>query len=156
MQNIFYLGIRHHGPGSAYSVLQALAEIQPDLVMIEGPPEAEAVLAQAGEAQMEPPVALLVYAEDDLADASFYPFAVFSPEWQALRHGLRQGTPVRLMDLPQTHHFALLRQAKAKVVEVLTNASENGDQNRCPCRLYLQERVWGRTTRYLAGAGGRF
>jgi len=141
MQNIFYFGIRHHGPGSAYSVIQALAEIQPDLILIEGPPEAETVLTQAGDAQMTPPVALLVYAEDDLADASFYPFAVFSPEWQALCYGLRQGTPVRLMDLPQTHHFALLRQAKAKVVEVLTNASENGDQEPPPLPPYLQERM---------------
>ena len=98
MQNIFYLGIRHHGPGSAYSVVQALTEIQPDLILIEGPPEAEAVLGLASDPQMEPPVALLVYAEDDLADASFYPFTTFSPEWQALHYGLRKGTPVRFMD----------------------------------------------------------
>ena len=37
-------GIRHHGPGSARSVRAALAEQRPDVVLIEGPPEAEAVV----------------------------------------------------------------------------------------------------------------
>lgn len=141
MQNTFYLGIRHHGPGSAYSVVQALTEIQPDLILIEGPPEAEAVLTLAADPQMEPPVALLVYAEDDLADASFYPFALFSPEWQAIRYGLRQETPVRLMDLPQTHHFALLRQAKVTIMATIT-AAQNGDAEPPTLPPYLQERAW--------------
>lgn len=138
---IFYLGIRHHGPGSAYSVVRALEEIQPDLILIEGPPEAETVLALAGDPQMEPPVALLVYAEDKLADASFFPFALFSPEWQAMRYGLRQETPVRLMDLPQAHHFALLRQAKQRQAEIVDAATvaETADP---PLPPYLQERAW--------------
>ena len=33
-------GIRHHGPGSARSLERALGELQPDAVLIEGPPEA--------------------------------------------------------------------------------------------------------------------
>jgi hypothetical protein len=32
------LGIRHHGPGSAASVLQALDAVKPAIVLIEGPP----------------------------------------------------------------------------------------------------------------------
>lgn len=48
MPQVFLLGIRHHGPGSAYSVVQALTALQPDLILIEGPPEAEAVLPLAG------------------------------------------------------------------------------------------------------------
>ncbi len=43
-------GIRHHGPGSARSLERALAELQPDTVLIEGPPEADALLA-AGRAR---------------------------------------------------------------------------------------------------------
>jgi len=54
------LGIRHHGPGSARMVLRALESIRPDAVLIEGPPDAAEVLGLAAEAQMVPPVALLV------------------------------------------------------------------------------------------------
>lgn len=152
-QQPFYLGIRHHGPGSAYSVVQALTAIQPDLILIEGPPEAETVVALAGEAAMEPPVALLIYAEDDLADAAFYPFALFSPEWQALMVGLRQGVPVRFMDLPQSHHCALMRQAKAE----LAASAAAAEQAKAPPPLpaYLQERTWpADPLTLLAQAGG--
>ena len=100
-------GIRHHGPGCARSLASALDELSPDCVLIEGPPEAEAVLASALHEEMEPPVALLLYCPEDTKKASFYPFAEFSPEWQAIRHGLRRGAPVRFMDLPQAHDLAL-------------------------------------------------
>ena len=33
-------GIRHHGAGSASSLRNALAELQPDCILIEGPPDA--------------------------------------------------------------------------------------------------------------------
>ena len=56
---------------------------------------------------MQPPVALLVYAPDEPQRAAFYPFAEFSPEWQAIRFGLGRGIPVRFMDLPQRHWLAL-------------------------------------------------
>ena len=41
-------GVRHHGPGSARSVRAALAEQRPDIVLIEGPPEADELLKQDG------------------------------------------------------------------------------------------------------------
>ena len=100
-------GIRHHGPGSARSLLRALEELQPDCLLIEGPPDAEAVLPLLLHAQMQPPVALLIYQADQPQRAAFYPFALFSPEWQALQFGLRQSLPTRFMDLPQSHWLAM-------------------------------------------------
>ncbi|MEB3357908.1 MAG: DUF5682 family protein [Synechococcales bacterium] len=104
---VHVFGIRHHGPGSARSLRQALAQLQPDIVLVEGPPDAEAVLPLLIHDQMRPPVALLIYAPDCPHQAVYYPFAVFSPEWQAIHYGLRHQIPVRLIDLPQTHRFAL-------------------------------------------------
>ena len=43
---------------------------------------------------MAPPVALLVHQADEPRRASFHPFAAFSPEWVALRHGLASGAAV--------------------------------------------------------------
>lgn len=116
-------GIRHHGPGSARSLLQALTQLQPDLVLMEGPPEAEAVLPLLIDPQMRPPVALLIYAPDDLQQAVYYPFAAFSPEWQAIHFALTQQIPVRFMDLPQSHRFALAKQAREQAI-----AEEKADQ----------------------------
>ncbi|MFC4160312.1 DUF5682 family protein [Chitinimonas lacunae] len=93
-------GIRHHGPGSAKRLVQALDAYQPDIVLIEGPPEGDSLIEWAAHPQIKPPVALLVYAEDSPGNASFYPFAEFSPEWQALRYAARQAVPARFIDLP--------------------------------------------------------
>ena len=100
------LGIRHHGPGSARGVVAALAAIDPAVVLIEGPPDADEMIPFAASGAMVPPVALLVHANDDPANASFYPFAVFSPEWQAMRWALAKSRPVRFIDLPAANRLA--------------------------------------------------
>src|SRR5262252_4141375 len=111
-------GIRHHGPGSARSLLAALAGLRPEVVLIEGPPEAESLLPLLSHEQTKPPVALLLYAADDPSLASFYPQAVFSPEWQAIQFAAKHKIQVRFIDLPQGVHFArtqeLLKEAKEK------------------------------------------
>ena len=81
-------GIRHHGPGSAKRLKIALEEMQPDIILIEGPPEGNNILHLANHLDMKPPVAILVYQPNNLQYASYYPFAVFSPEWQAILFGL--------------------------------------------------------------------
>ncbi|MFD5467947.1 DUF5682 family protein [Kitasatospora sp. NPDC127059] len=100
------LGIRHHGPGSARAVAAALAQWQPDAVLIEGPPEADAVVHLAAEKDLVPPVALLAHAVDDPARAAFWPYAEFSPEWVAIRYAVDRDLPVHFIDLPAAHGFA--------------------------------------------------
>jgi hypothetical protein len=104
---IHLFGIRHHGPGSARSLLAVLEALAPDILLVEGPPEGDPMLPLARHAAMQPPVALLVYAPGEPRRAAFYPFAVFTPEWQAIRYGLMHDLPVRFMDLPQRHWLAL-------------------------------------------------
>ncbi|SCF92528.1 hypothetical protein GA0115260_104393, partial [Streptomyces sp. MnatMP-M27] len=43
------LGVRHHGPGSARAVRAALEACAPRVVLIEGPPEADAIVRLAAE-----------------------------------------------------------------------------------------------------------
>ena len=99
-------GIRHHGPGSARSLRAALAGQCPDIVLIEGPPEADDLVALAADPGMRPPVALLGYVPGEPRQAAFWPFAVFSPEWQAITYALEAGIPVRFCDLPAAHQLA--------------------------------------------------
>lgn len=105
-------GIRHHGPGCARSLMRALEALQPDCLLVEGPPEGEEMLHLLLDADLVPPVALLVYNPDDAKEAAFYPFAEFSPEWNALRHGMARGIPTRFIDLPAAHQFPLARPAE--------------------------------------------
>lgn len=93
-------GIRHHGPGSARSLRLALEEFRPDTILIEGPADADPLVAYVAADGMTPPVALLAYDPDTPSRAAFWPYAVFSPEWQALRYAVEREVPVRFCDLP--------------------------------------------------------
>ena len=105
------LGVRHHGPGSARSLLKALAARQPDILLIEGPADATHMLPWLGHEDTHAPVALVTYLPDTPKRAAYFPLAEFSPEFQAIRFGLSSDLPVRFFDLPQGHMLA----SKAKV-----------------------------------------
>ncbi len=92
--------VRHHGPGSARALAASLGSWEPDAVLIEGPPEADAVLGVASSAELRPPVALLAYLPGKPTLSAFYPLSSWSPEWVALRHALARGVPATMIDLP--------------------------------------------------------
>lgn len=94
------LGIRHHGPGSARSTLRALDELQPDTVLVELPADTDSALRWIGDPGLVAPVALLTYVPAEPARAAFAPFAVFSPEWQAVRWANEHDATVAAIDLP--------------------------------------------------------
>jgi hypothetical protein len=114
---VHLLGVRHHGPGSARSVLRALETLDPDIVLVEGPPDANDVLPLAAEAGLTPPVALLVYAPEQPRSAVIYPFAEYSPEWQAIQYALARRKPVRFIDLPQSNRLRLDSSAAEEEAE---------------------------------------
>ncbi|MFT6150400.1 MAG: hypothetical protein ACJAUH_003105 [Saprospiraceae bacterium] len=105
MHQIF--GIRHHGPGSAKSLKKALEVYQPDVLLVEGPPDAEKAIRHIIEGDLKPPVAILTYNPKDLRQAAYFPFAEFSPEWVAMNWAAERGIPIQFMDLPQSFHFSL-------------------------------------------------
>ena len=107
MTAVHWFGIRHHGPGCARSLLRAFEALKPDCVLVEGPPEAEGLVAAVAGESMQPPVALLSYCPDEPQLAVYHPFAVFSPEWQALRWAVGAGVPLRFIDLPVANGLAL-------------------------------------------------
>ncbi len=108
------LGIRHHGPGSARNVKAFLESVKPDIVLVEGPPEADAMLQWVGHEDLKPPVALLCYQPDDPQRSVFYPFAEFSPEWQAILYARKQNIHARFMDLPAGNQMLIEKEPHEK------------------------------------------
>lgn len=115
-------GIRHHGPGSARRLLQALESWQPDCLLVEFPADAQKELEQMGHLALAPPVALVVYDQKNIQQAYYYPFARFSPEWQALRWAARAGVPSEAIDLPVGTQLALKDQKQLEVGEKVADA----------------------------------
>jgi hypothetical protein len=96
------LGVRHHGPGSARSVVSALDELQPHMVLVEAPADATSAFRWIGHPELVPPVALLGHVADRPQRAVFSPFASFSPEWRAVLWANHHGVEVRGIDLPHS------------------------------------------------------
>jgi hypothetical protein len=105
--SVHIYGIRHHGPGCARSLRAALDSLRPQIVLVEGPPDSAEVLLHLADEGMKPPVALLIYPPEAPKQAVFFPFASFSPEWQALQYSMEKNIPARFMDLPQANRLAM-------------------------------------------------
>lgn len=113
-QWLYILGVRHHGPGSARSVLRALEIVRPDAVLIEAPADAEAAAREADISAMILPVAQMVYNPKSLNEAIFLPFAAFSPEWQTLVWAKKNAIEFRYIDLPFARTTRLRRDYSDK------------------------------------------
>lgn len=111
MSDTRFFGIRHHGPGCARSLRAAFDAWSPSVVLVEGPPEADALLPHLP--ALVPPVAILSHAVDEPRRAVYHPFARFSPEWQALAWAAERAVPARFIDLPQAHELAMEPEAEA-------------------------------------------
>ena len=131
-------GIRHHGPGSARSLLRAFDALRPDCVLIEGPPECSALLPAVADEGMQPPVALLSYCPDEPQLAVYHPFAEFSPEWQAARWAVMANVRVSFIDLPTMHGLALdkaERDARSSHTAPAAVEDTSADAHACARRL---------------------
>ena len=150
-------GIRHHGPGCARSLVKAFEANPPDLILLESPEEFDQLTADAAHADMKPPVAALLYQPDSPQYASFYPFARFSPEWQALKWAAKNACEVRCFDLPAANYIAL-DQADARVKETEENAAQkttDGDEDKTGKEKTEEEKP-GDTQRPSASVGDPF
>jgi hypothetical protein len=106
-----YLGICHHSPLASKSLLLVLNRFDPELVLVEGPPEAEPLLPWIGHAELVPPVAILTHAPAHPRRSLLYPLVEYSPEWQALLWAGRHHRQAALIDWP--HRYRLAAQVSA-------------------------------------------
>ncbi|MCG2626998.1 DUF5682 family protein [Bradyrhizobium sp. WYCCWR 13023] len=127
--DVHLFGIRHHGPGSARRLVEALDALQPVAMLIEGPADASDLLPMLASPEMVTPVALLTYAEDNPANASFFPFAAYSPEYQAACWAVRHGAALRFIDLPASDR---LGASAADIAGEIAARSEEDPVSRDP------------------------
>ncbi|MCA9127083.1 MAG: hypothetical protein KDB22_08355, partial [Planctomycetales bacterium] len=94
-----------HGPGSARRLVESLEELHPAEILIEGPADLSDLMPMLANKDMVPPVALLAYPAGEPERSVFWPFSVFSPEYQAIVWAARNGVPTRFIDLPVNWRF---------------------------------------------------
>ncbi|MBE1446860.1 DUF5682 family protein [Paenibacillus sp. OAS669] len=106
-QGFHVFGIRHLSPAGAYHLLAFLDEIQPTAVLIEGPGDATEFIAEITSQGVVPPVAILAYTDQLPVRTLLYPYAEYSPEYQAFQWANRNGALASFIDLPTAQSLAL-------------------------------------------------
>ena len=111
---VLYYPVRHHSPACAWHLEQAMERYRPELVLVEGPENANDLISILASPATKAPVALYYAYRDDAGflraaelpedappenRACYYPFLDQSPELTALRLAERSGIPARFMDL---------------------------------------------------------
>ena len=92
-------GIRHFSPAGAYFVRQFLDKIKPDLVLIEGPTDFDFLIDDIVSKKLVPPFAIMAYTKEAPIDTILYPFAEYSPEYQAILWARENNKECHFFDL---------------------------------------------------------
>lgn len=119
--NVF--GVRHLSPGASFHLLNYLDEFKPKCVLIEGPSDATSLIKEFTKKGVKPPIALLAYTNVLPIETVLYPFASYSPEYQAILWANKNKAEARFIDLP-THITLALRQKKNTLSELEKEADE--------------------------------
>lgn len=98
---IVFFPVRHHSPVCARLVWQLALEIQPSVILIEGPSDFNDRLHELT-LPHQLPIAIYSYVRlpEGKRRGAFYPFCIYSPEWQALQAAQKLGIPAQFIDLP--------------------------------------------------------
>ena len=98
---IVFFPVRHHSPAAARLLRDYLEQIRPQAILIEGPSDFNDRLAELS-LPHQLPIAIYSYLREEKLGqrGAFYPFCIYSPEWQALRIGFQQQILVEFIDRP--------------------------------------------------------
>ena len=98
---IVFFPVRHHSPAAAQFLRQWIEQARPEAILIEGPSDFNDRLAEL-QFPHHLPIAIYSYvqAENRLRRGAFYPFCIYSPEWQALQTAFSLNIPVQFIDRP--------------------------------------------------------
>lgn len=98
---VVFFPVRHHSPACARLVRQLALEIQPSAILIEGPSDFGDRLSELT-LPHQLPIAIYSYIQlpEGQRRGAFYPFCVYSPEWQAIQVAQELSIPFQFIDLP--------------------------------------------------------
>jgi len=107
MKQPYIFGIRHLSPAGAWHLTRFLAEKKPKLVLIEAPSDLNDQIENITHPDTKPPFAILAYTKEAPVRTILYPFAEYSPEYQAICWCKENQVSCRFMDLPSEVFLAL-------------------------------------------------
>ena len=101
------VGIRHHSPAGAHYIRELLRETKPDCLLIEAPADFSELIPALTDPALKPPFAVMAYTVEAPVRSVLYPFAVYSPEFQAMLAAKELGIALAFCDLPSPYMIGL-------------------------------------------------
>lgn len=136
---VHVFGVRHLSPAGAHHLRRFLDAVKPAVVLVEGPSDASDWIGQMTKSGVVPPIALMAYTENLPVRTLLYPFASYSPEYEAFRWAAANGASAAFIDLPSDisiplydYRKAARREAEEAEAQALTEAraADGGSDNR--------------------------
>ncbi|MBE5963249.1 MAG: hypothetical protein E7256_18020 [Lachnospiraceae bacterium] len=121
---ITYFGIRHLSPSGAMHLRRLLDEKNPDIVLVEGPSDLNELMDDVCNPKSIPPIAIMAYSESIPIQSILYPFAEYSPEYQAILWAKQNKKECRFIDLPSQTFLSLAKIKAEKKQEELLRKKE--------------------------------
>ncbi|KAF3885658.1 MULTISPECIES: DUF5682 family protein [Nostocales] len=126
---VVFFPVRHHSPACSRILKQLAAELCPVAIVIEGPSDFNSQISELF-LPHELPIAIYSYTclSDGTRRGAFYPFCVYSPEWQVLQVAKSLDIPAQFIDLPwaeiasfaqNSHRYADTEFQRSGYVETL-------------------------------------
>lgn len=125
---VHIFGVRHLSPGGAKHLLEYLDEIKPTVVLIEGPSDATSEIRHLTNLTTKPPVAILAFTEELPVRTVLWPFAVYSPEFQAMKWAHKQGAYTAFIDLPSSAAVCLQDLRGVSLIDEPEPKEEEGNR----------------------------
>ncbi|MDR3200718.1 MAG: DUF5682 family protein, partial [Spirochaetales bacterium] len=121
---LVYFPVRHHSPACARHLKKTIAEYAPDLILVEGPSDANNLVPYIADPSSVPPFCIycsyddtggLISGEKEKYRA-YYPFLEYSPEYAAIKEAAARGIPAEFIDIPYAGRILAeaAREAKAE------------------------------------------
>ena len=135
MAEIVLLPVRHHSPACAYHVSRTIEEIRPDIILVEGPENANPLIPVMVHEDTKAPFAIYYSYHDQAGRISeekeryrcYYPFLDYSPELAAFRTGQRLEIRTAFIDLSYGDILAVSREGRGLLKEEDEKSNYNDD-----------------------------
>ncbi|MBR1529659.1 MAG: hypothetical protein IJ642_10225 [Oscillospiraceae bacterium] len=119
---VLFFPVRHHSPVCSYHLRNVIKTYQPEIILIEGPENANALISVLTDEKTVLPCAIYYFYKDKKKYISeeaedyhcYYPFLNASPEYTAMKEAKKLTIPAKFIDLPYSEILIHSQQQNQK------------------------------------------
>jgi len=127
-ENVEFFGIRHLSPAGAFELKKRLDKAKPDLILVEGPSDLNEMQKWICDKETKFPIAIMSYTTTAPVQSLLYPFAIYSPEIQAILWANNNNVECKFMDLPSSTFLAFQRAEEERMLNQEISDKEDLDE----------------------------